>query len=208
MKVLIATPIHQVKDYSMERWLENVAKLQLEYPANLLLVDSSPGLDYIEKVKGYLARYGITNYKIEHLEINQEQPVGELIGRSREIIRQEILKRNYDAWFSWECDQLIPSGTLKKLVGIMKEMREGDFTMITFNSWAREIPSEPDNTTLGCSLITKKGLEKRGFLLEYPDMPDCWHPSETWFKKNILKDGGGYGEVYGVIKQINHVNIL
>src|SRR3989344_1033770 len=101
MKVLIGTPINEVKDYAMERWLENVAKLQKVYPADLLMVDNSPGLEYVAKVKEYCAKYGIINYKIEHLEIGQWQPSAEKIGRSREIIRQEFLSRDYEAWFSW-----------------------------------------------------------------------------------------------------------
>jgi hypothetical protein len=43
MKVLIGTPIHQVKDYSMERWLANVRELRAHTPADLVLVDNSPG---------------------------------------------------------------------------------------------------------------------------------------------------------------------
>ena len=30
MKILIGTPIHESKDYAMERWLENVAVLASE----------------------------------------------------------------------------------------------------------------------------------------------------------------------------------
>ena len=118
MKILIGTPIHQVKDYAMERWLENVSKL--EYQTDLLLVDNSPGTDYVEKVKGYCAKYGITNYRIEHLEINPELSVSEIIGRSTEIIRQEVLSHDYDAWFSWECDQLIPNNALRELIKMME----------------------------------------------------------------------------------------
>src|SRR3990172_13367128 len=101
-KALIGTPIHECKDYSIQRWLQNVAKLQAKSPADLLLVDNSPGFDYVEKVKGYCKKYKIKNYKIKHLEINQNQPVPERIGRSREIVRQEILANDYGAWFSWE----------------------------------------------------------------------------------------------------------
>ena len=51
MKILIGTPIHEVKDYAMERWLENVAKLQEVTPCDLLLVDNSrTQLDLFEMV--------------------------------------------------------------------------------------------------------------------------------------------------------------
>src|SRR3989344_4069835 len=107
MRVLIGTPIHISKDYCMERWLENVS--QLTYPADLFLVDNSPGLGYVEKVKGYCTKYKIMNYKIEHLEINQKLGPDIRIEVSQETIRHYVLTHNYDAWFSWECDQIIPT---------------------------------------------------------------------------------------------------
>src|SRR3989344_1096234 len=116
MKILIGTPINEVKDYAMERWLKNVAKLQLEYPADFIMVDNSPTEEYMETVKGYCEKYGIKNYKIKHLKIGEFQPPDEKIGRSREIIRQELLSGDYEAWFTWECDQIIPIDTLSKLV--------------------------------------------------------------------------------------------
>ena len=66
MKILIGTPIHQKKDYAIERWLENVSKL--EYPADLLMVDNSPGIEYMERAKGYCKRIGLKKYLIKHIE--------------------------------------------------------------------------------------------------------------------------------------------
>ncbi|MBI2038636.1 MAG: methyltransferase domain-containing protein, partial [Candidatus Nealsonbacteria bacterium] len=82
LKILAGTPIHI--NYPAEKWLERISRLK--YPVDLLMVDSSPTLDYVEKVKGYCAKYGIKNYKIKHLEIGQFQPWAEKVGRSREII--------------------------------------------------------------------------------------------------------------------------
>jgi hypothetical protein len=201
MKILIGTPIHISKDYCMERWLENVAMLQLEYLADLLLVDTSPGLEYVEKVKGYCAKYNIKNYEIKHLEINEHQPAAEKTGRSWEIIRQEILAKDYDAWFSWGCDRIIPTSALGKLATIMEA---GNYMMVGPNSWAREMPSEP-SVNFGCALIKRECLEKYGFSLEYPGMPDCWAGVEDWFKKQVLKGGGSYIEIFGVIEPIYHL---
>ena len=199
MKILIGTPIHICKDYCMERWLQNVSKNT--YPADLLLMDNSPGLDYVEKVKEYCAKYGIKNYKIEHIDVWQPNGADERKGRAREAIRQEFLSRDYDAWFSWESDQIIPADTLKKLAIIMEK---GDFTMVNPNSWKRECPADPD-AGFGCALVRRDCLEKYGFLLEYPDMPNCWHNSELWFKKQVLKGGGNYIEIFGEIGPILHL---
>lgn len=191
--ILIGTPIHISKDYAIERWLKSVS--ELAYPADLLIVDSSPGLEYVEKVKGYCARYGIANYKIEHLEINQEQGADERIGRSREIIRQEILSKDYDAWFSWECDQIIPPDTLHKLV---RMINAGDYTIVHHNFNITKIPIE-FVASFDCTLIKRECLEKFGFLLEYPNMPNVWHRGENWFKNQVVEAGGNYIEVYGTI---------
>lgn len=196
MKILIGTPVNISKDYAIERWLENVSKL--EYPADLLLVDSSPGLEYMEKIKEYCAKHGVTNYKLKHLEIGPFQPWAEKAGRSWEIIRQEILANDYDAWFSWECDKLLPANALEKLTTIMKA---GNYMMLHPNSWTRNTPSQP-TADFGCSLIRRECLEKFGFLLEGPGAPNCWAISEEWFKKRVLKDGGSYIELYGVIDPV------
>src|SRR3989344_769052 len=218
MKILIGTPIHVSKDYSIERWLENVSKLT--YPADLLIVDNSPGLEYMKKVKKYCSKYGIRpdrnlgqspisngvkNYKIKHLELPPEQKFFERLNRSREIIRQEVLSKGYDAWFSWESDQLIPPNALDELI---KLMNAGDFAMVDHNNWTREIPNLP-NFDWGVALISRKALEKYSFILDFgtdPEMPDTWEPSEAWFRKRVIRDGDGFLEVDGVIKPIYHLN--
>jgi len=205
MRVLIGTPIHISKDYSMDRWIENVSRLK--YPADLLMVDNSPDSSYLEVVRGYCKKHGVDNYKLVHIEVNQECGIDERVARAREVVRQEVLSKGYDAWFTWECDQLIPNTALDDLIRLMEY---GDFMMVHPNSWAREIPSQT-NTDFGCSLVKRECLEKYGFLLEYgkvndPDMMDCWHGGESWFKKRVLMGGGNYIEVYGVINPIYHLN--
>lgn len=205
MKVLIGTPIHICKDYAMERWLKNVSRL--EYPADLLLVDNSPGTDYVEKVKGYCAKYGITNYRIEHFDINQDLGSDIRIERSQEIIRQYILSKGYDAWFSWECDQIIPVNALDKLVEIMER---GNFMMVIHDSQARWDPLIT-NTNMGLTLINKKALKKNRFLPKRRgeisfDVSDGYDINDPVFKKHVLEKGGNYLEVFGVIKPIYHLD--
>ena len=211
MKILIGTPIHEVKDYCMQRWLKNVAKLQQVSPADLLLVDNSPGLEYVKRVKGYCKKYGITNYKIKHLEIpqgtnkNTAEEIHERVTRCREIIRTELLSKQYDAWFSWECDQLIPTNALGKLVRILES---GDFVMVDHNSWVNDQPGQI-NFDFGVTLIKRECLEKYGFIPKFgigPDMPKNWYEAEGWFRKRLLKDGCNYLEVQGIIEPVYHLD--
>ncbi len=201
MKILIGTPIHEVKDYAIPRWLENVAKLQQKYPADLLLVDNSDNVEYVEKVKGYCKKYKVKNYDIKHLKIGKWQPSPEKIGRSREIIREVFLAKEYDAWFSWECDQIIPTNTLNVLIKIMSS---GNYSMVHPNSLSREMPTDEPNANFGCCLIHRKALEKHSFMLTPPD--DCWASGEARFKKQVLAAGGTYIEIYGIIKPIYHLD--
>ncbi|MBI2049648.1 hypothetical protein HYT32_01960 [Candidatus Roizmanbacteria bacterium] len=204
MKVLIGTPIHETKDYCMEKWLENVS--QLEYSADLLLVDNSTSTDYIEKVKGYCAKYGITKYKIKHLEIPERQStdrdidevIHERVCRSRELIRQHVLYRNYDAWFSWECDQIIPTDGLRKLVQLIEAE---DLLLVDHNCWVNNIPNLV-SFDFGVSLFKRKCLEKYSFLPE----SGSWYEAESWFRKRLLKDGCNYLEVQGIIEPIYHLD--
>ena len=194
MKILIGTPIHIAKDYAMERWLQNVARLK--YPADLFLVDNSPRLDYVEKIKGYCAKYGVTNYQIQHLDINQGLDPNIRVWTSQEAIRQEFLSGNYDAWFSWECDQLIPTNALDALVRLMET---GNFMMVLHNSWARWGHAIV-NANMGVTLISKQCLKKNRFL------PHQWQGDKAWFKEQVLRNGGNYIDVYGIIKPIYHLN--
>lgn len=202
MKILIGTPIHAIKDYSMELWLANVAKLIKRTPADLLLVDNSPDEEYMDKVKSYCQKLEIKKYKLKHIDVHQENGIDERIGRSREAIRQEILDSDYDVWFSWESDQIIQPDSLDKLV---KLMQKGNYMIVSHASWRRDNPTETENN-FGCALIKRECLEKYGFLLEYPDMPTHWHRGENWFKAQVLKGGGNYAEVFGLIKPIIHLN--
>lgn len=202
MKILIGTPIHEIKDYCMERWITNVAELQKASPADLLLVDNSPGFDYVEKVKGYCKKHGFSNYQIMHFEIQQGEPKGEKVGRAREIIRQYVLSRGYDAWFSWESDQIIPTSTLSILSHVMEA---GNYAMVHPGTWSKEVQLQPE-VNFGVCLIQKQPLEKHGFLIEYPNMSGSWLENEIMFKKHILKEGGSYIEVYGLIKPIYHLD--
>ena len=213
MKILIGTPIHVSKDYSMERWLQNVSQIRAEYPADLMLVDNSPGLEYVEKVKGYLKKYGIKNYKIKHLDFpplqgsekEEDEQIHERITRSEEIIRQEFLSLDYDAYFFWENDIIIPPDSLSKLVALMKA---GNFMVVDHNCWIRNIPNAV-NFDFGITLFKRECLEKYSFLPESgtdPDMSPGWYEAEDCFRKRLHRDGHSYTEVMGLLEPVNHLD--
>lgn len=226
MKVLIGTPIHESKDYSVERWLENVSKM--EYPADLLLVDNSPGLSYVEKLKVYCDKYGLRpvrnfeqgpiskkpkNYRIEHIEFpplhgvekELDEQIHERITSSEELIRSEFLSSDYDAYFFWESDIIIPLDAIHKLVSLMQA---GDFMVVDHNCWIRNIPNKV-NFDFGITLFKRECLEKYSFLPESgndPNIPPSWYDAENNFRKRLHKDGHNYAEVMGLLEPVHHLN--
>ena len=210
-KVLIGTPIHELKDYCMKRWLQNVAKLRAVYPCDFLMVDNSPGLEYIEKVKKYCKKLGIEDYQIKHLRIAQgesvkkniDEQIHERVARSQEIIRQFVLSKDYDAWFSWECDQIIPVDALNKLLGVMAE---GNYMMVNHNIWDKNVPGGLC-FDWGVTLVNREYLKKYGFLLEFgtdPE-PDSWYNAQAWYRKRLKRDESPFIDISGVISPIKHL---
>jgi hypothetical protein len=186
----------------MERWLENVAKL--EYPTDLLLVDNSPTSSYIEIVKGYCKKYGITNYKLVHIDVTPDMEIDERLARSRELIRREVLGKGYDAWYSLECDVIVPPDALTKLVDLIK-----DYWMA---SHAYPSRSNPDdfNIEFGTTLIKHQTLERYGFLDGYgycdPLRPDSKFEGDVWFIRRINRDKEAKNiNLFGIIKPIYHL---
>lgn len=211
MKVLIGTPIHELKDYCMERWLENVFRLRQVYACDFLMVDNSPTLDYIEKVKSYCKKIGIKDYQIKYLKIVQgeevfksvDEQIHERVAHSQEIIRQFVLTNDYDAWFSWECDQIIPIDALDKLIEVMKL---GNFMMVNHNIWDKNVPGGLC-FDWGVTLVSREYLKKYGFLLEYgtePE-PDSWYNAQLWYRKRLIRDGSPFIDLTGVISPILHI---
>lgn len=211
MRILIGTPIHEAKDYSVERWLKNVEELRLVTPTDLIMIDNSPNLSYIETVKNYCKKLNIKNYEIRHLDIPQgesvnkniDEQIHERVANSQEIIRKHALSNDYDVWFSWECDQIIPPDSLNTLIEIMKT---GNFMMVNHNCWDKNVQ---DGLCFdwGVTLVSRAYLEKYGFLLEFgkdPE-PDNWYNAQVWYRKRLIHDNSPFIDLCGVISPILHL---
>jgi predicted SAM-dependent methyltransferase len=184
MKTLIGTPIHQSQSHIIEKWLENVS--QLRKPTDLFMVDSSSDRNFVRTVKLYCKKYGIKNYTIEHFDYHQENGEDERIGRSREIIRKQVLTGGYEVWFNWECEFSLPVDALDKMTTVMKA---GNFMVVSHSPTLKRVSVDP-HVKFGCDLVRCELLKKYGFLLEYPDMPNSWYLLGLWLKKRVARDGG------------------
>lgn len=119
-KVLIGTPIHEMKNYSIKRWLQNVMAIELDKNDSwrLFMVDNSQNKDWQERVKEYCRELNFSEYDLVSLPDMKdgEDFETERLALSREKIRHKLLYENFDYWFSWECDILCPPEILKALL--------------------------------------------------------------------------------------------
>ena len=70
------------------------------------------------------------------------------------------------------------------------------------NTWLRQNPNEILDELFGTTLIKREVLKKISFI---PEMPDTWEPTDKWFRKQVLKDGGSTIEADGVLKPVYHL---
>ena len=110
-----------------------------------------------------------------------------------------MLSHEYDAWFSWECDQIIPANALGKLIKLMKI---GNFMIIAHNCWRREYPTKY-STDMGCTLIQKECLLRHEFVRK--DHSGNWIEEKDWFNNRVLRGGGTCIDVFGIINPIYHL---
>lgn len=203
MKILTATPINEVKDYSMKRWLASVS--QQDYSTDLLLVDNSENKQYVKKVQKYCDELKLKNYKITHIKTKPTMSVEERLAISRELIRQEVLLNDYEAWFSWECDIIIPPDTLSKLVEQIENL------WVVAHAYPNRMYPDKINAEFGITLIKKIVLEKFIFTDSYKDFDvkrKSFYSGDAWFNSWMIKNYDEYyAHIYDIVKPIYHLKI-
>lgn len=190
----------------MQRWLNSISKL--DYPANLLMVDNSPDANYIERVKKYCRKYGVKNYEIVHIDV-PSIIIDEKLAQSREVIRQKVLNEEYEAWFSLECDVVVPSNALTKLVEQEKKYKK--YWMISHTYPSRTGKPGQFNAEFGCSLIKRKALEKFGFINQYGNCDPLAttqnsYGNDVWYIVRLRRANNKYIAIENIIKPIYHLN--
>lgn len=120
-KVLIACPIYDGKEYSIERWIQSVESTT-HSPKQILSIDNSKTVDFFNKWR--------TRIPMGHLDLGETLP-NIRIATCMEYIRQKFVESDFDYLLSWECDVLAPPYALSYLLN----KAEGfDFTTIPYKS--------------------------------------------------------------------------
>jgi len=183
-KVLVGCPTSFHKEYCFKEYLKGIKSLT--YPnCDILLIENSEDNTYFNKIKKHLPT----------IKGPYHESALDRIIDSRNILREKVLKGNYDYLFSLEQDVIPPKETLNKLIKHNKKVISGIYFVrnpiqgqIKLIPLAyKEIPSEEElpsmrplndmeldsnslmkivSCGLGCVLIHRSILEKIKFRYE------------------------------------------
>lgn len=167
-KILVACPTHEVKEYSMQRWIDNVK--QLTYPNyDIFVSDNSPTDEHMDRWKDQVIIEKIDTNGMEALSVKR-------INYSYEAIREKFLQGSYDRLMIIEVD-VIPS--LNVIETLLKWGKDSDWISHAYP--ARDSNDDELRVQgLGCSLFSRRLIEKYDF---------------KGFEDNYMSDGGMWMKV-------------
>lgn len=186
-KVLVACPNHIVKEYSFQRWIDNVKNLTYAN-YDILVVDNSPYGELAEKYGNQIPIEVLPTEGIQGLMVTR-------INRSMELIRQKFLKGNYMHWMDIESD-VIPQTDVIEILMRLK---------VDWASHAYPARGSNDGSVqqgIGCSLLSRRLLEN----FSWKDAEDNTTP-DGWLWEHVRPRVYEYPthEMYGVIN-IEHLD--
>jgi hypothetical protein len=104
-KFLVACPNYEGKEYSFQRWIDNVRAFT--YPNyDILVVDNSDTPDFYERWKN----------QVPMIHALIEGGSYQKIAKSMEIIRQRFIDGGYDYWLNLESDIIPPTDIIESLL--------------------------------------------------------------------------------------------
>jgi cellulose synthase/poly-beta-1,6-N-acetylglucosamine synthase-like glycosyltransferase len=200
-KVLVAAPVCQWYEYCWEEFSKRLQELDYEN-CDLFFVDNSKDYKFFEKIKAQ----GLPVRKTPHLH-----RIRDMVIRDHNIIRDKVLKENYDYLLILDQDVIPPKDVIEKLISHDKDVvsalffghhdvGQGDVRPMPF-AWvfSKEIGDwnhtgyllesetwEPQLLKIafagmGCILIKKEVLEKVKF--RYNIEMDAW--DDRWLGVDV-----------------------
>jgi hypothetical protein len=152
-KILIACPNHEVKEYSFQRWIDNVKSLT--YPNyDIFVSDNSPNEDFIKRWKNQVPMERIDTKGMEALGVKRQN-------YSMEQIRQKFLNGDYERLMVIESDIIPPPNVIEEM---MKWGKDSDWISHAYPARDGGDPDEQKIQGIGCSLFTRRLMEKYDFM--------------------------------------------
>lgn len=197
-KVFIGTPIHVRKDYCMQQFMHAVNSI--DYPEfHHCVVDNSPTANYVNDIK---TLYNTPKRSFFRVETADESLKGDSSHKrlvaSYTIMRDQFLATDYEFFMTLECDVMIPSDGLKKLVEADKDMIQGFYYTGFFgqeDNGTGLLKFEHNKGLNGVSLFKRKVLEQISFkydpniLAAHQDafffIDACAAGFESWYHRDV-----------------------
>lgn len=161
-KILVACAVHEMKEYSFQRWIDNVKSFT--YPNfEILCVDNSPDTKFMDRYKDQVP--------MVHIDIEQDTTkvdASERITKSMAVIQRHFMAGDFERWFNLECDVIPPKDIIEFL---LEHGKDADWVSHCY-------PNREDKTNvqqgIGCSLLKRSLFEDGAFDYETADSPDAW----------------------------------
>jgi len=117
VKILIATPTYDGKEYVLDYWAKRMKKIIANSPfqTDFLIVDNSETKRYAELLR---------SYGFEVIKIPREKESLQSLANARKIIHKEVISGDYDFLLSIEQDVLPPLDIVEKLHALRKKLTE------------------------------------------------------------------------------------
>lgn len=141
-KILVGCPTYDGKDYCLDKYINAVKSLSYQN-YDILIVENSPGDNYFNKLQ---------SSGIKALKDIPEKTPHKTIVHSRNLIKDYVLKNNYDYFLSLEQDVIPPRDIIERLLRHNKKVISAVYyTFYKFQGipklrpliWA-DVPGEPD----------------------------------------------------------------
>lgn len=114
VKILVGCPTADPYRYCTQQWIDTVKALSYK-GFDILLVDNSSS-------KGYFNEF---SKQVPMIKTERMENLRELIARDRNLIREKVLKENYDYFLSLEIDVIPPTDVIERLLSHKKEIVSG-----------------------------------------------------------------------------------
>tara|TARA_Y100000310_G_scaffold338661_1_gene429002 strand:+ start:2699 stop:3400 length:702 start_codon:yes stop_codon:yes gene_type:complete len=204
-KILVGCPTSNHKAYCLDAYLAAIKTLTYQN-YDILLIDNSENEEYSKLIK----QKGISVIKAPFLPTARERIIS-----SRNLLREEVLKKDYDYFLSLEQDVIPPKDVLEQLLQHGKEVVTGVYYMeynvkkegtivgkkilpllykkkdeehlqqLSVQEIEKEELKQITASGLGCILISKEVLEQIKFRYE----EDKVVFDDIWFCQDLEKEG-------------------
>jgi hypothetical protein len=198
-KIFIGTPVRDIKEYAIDRFLASTEGLIADYI--LCLVDNSDTEDFFTSLV-YKTSHR-PDIEIFHLSGMAGKSDDERLVVSRELLRSRFLQSGLDLFLSWECDVILPEDAFVSIYPLM------DYIDVVCHEYPDRTNQKEWMIAMGFSCYKRRVLEKidfTGYGNCNPKRPDCVYSPDSYFTTKVLEAGFYQADVRRLVKGIQHLN--